>query len=198
MIILGLTGSIGMGKSTATRQLQLMRIPVYDADREVHLMLEKGGIAINAIEQVFPNVINDGAVNRDLLRSLVFNNHVALKLLESIIHPIIYNQISCFIKLSRCRRNRLVVLDIPLLFETCNIIRVDTVAVVSCPAFMQVQRVLSRTNMTLEKLIATCKHQLSDHKKRQKADFIIHTGAGLRLTLRKIHMMMTVLLQRKN
>lgn len=193
MIILGLTGSIGMGKSTAARQLRRLGVPVYDADAAVHRLLVKGGAAVGAIERAFPQVICDGAVDRRRLGARVFGDAAGLACLEAILHPLVRRQERQFVERARRRRLRIVALDVPLLFEAGGAGRVDAVAVVTCPAFLQKQRVLARPGMTSGKLAAIVGHQMPDWQKRRRADFIIPTGIGFRPALRKLQSAVTLL-----
>lgn len=193
MIIVGLTGSIGMGKSTAARELRRMGIPVHDADEAVHRLLAKGGKAVPAIDAAFPQVVFGGAVERSRLGARVFGDEVALRQLEGILHPLVRAEERRFVRRARRQRRPIVVLDIPLLFETHADRRVDAIIVVSCPAFLQKQRVMARRGMTQGKLEAIRRHQLSDHQKRQRADFVIPTGTGYRSSLRKLRAAITAL-----
>lgn len=186
MIVLGLTGSIGMGKTTAARQLGSFGIPVYDADAVVHQLLGEGGAAVEPIGRIFPETLVDRSIDRHLLGARVFGDDRALSRLEAVLHPLVRRQERLFIERSRRRRKRIVVLDVPLLYETGASGRVDAVFVVSCPAFLQAQRVLRRPGMTLEKLTAIRKRQMPDWQKRRLADSIIPTGAGRRLALRTL------------
>ena len=186
MIILGLTGSIGMGKSTAARQLRRLGLPVYDADAVVHRLMAKGGAAVARIAQAFPQAIVEGAVDRRRLGARVFGDDAALARLEAILHPLVRLQERLFLQQARRRRTPIVVLDIPLLFEGGGDRRVDAVIVVSCPAFLQEQRVLSRPGMTKNKLAAIRSRQLDDREKRRRADFVIPTGLCRRQALRRL------------
>lgn len=186
MIILGLTGSIGMGKTTAANQLRALGIPVYDADEAVHRLLAKGGMAVPLIDEAFPNVVYGGEVERPRLGARVFDDSAALKRLENILHPLVRQQEHRFLQRARRQRRQIVALDIPLLFESGNRAYCDAVAVVNCPAFLQAQRVLARPGMTPGKLHAIRRRQMEDHEKRRRADFVIPSGAGRRLALRKL------------
>ncbi|HXP97346.1 MAG TPA: dephospho-CoA kinase [Telmatospirillum sp.] len=186
MIILGLTGSIGMGKSTAGRQLRTLGVPVYDADAAVHRLLAKGGAAVARIEQAFPQVVHQGVVDRRRLGAAVFGDDAALTRLEAILHPLVRRQERAFLQRARRRRIAIVALDIPLLFEAKAERRVDATVVVTCPAFLQKQRVLARPGMTAGKLAAILQRQMDDPEKRRRADFVIPTGIGRRWALRKL------------
>lgn len=183
MIVLGLTGSIGMGKSTAARMLRRLGVPVHDADATVHRLMAKGGAAVAPIAAAFPDAVKDGAVDRAALGAIVFNDKAALRRLEAIVHPLVRDAERRFLQRSRRQRRSVVVLDIPLLFETGGERRCDYVAVVSAPAFLQAQRVLRRPGMTPERLAAIRRTQLPDAQKRRRADAVIPTGRGLRPAL---------------
>ena len=186
MKIIGLTGSIGMGKTTAASLFRRRGVPVYDADRAVHKLSEKGGRAVPAIARAFPGAVKDGAVDRKALGGLVFNNSKALKKLESILHPLVAEERAAFLRRQRARRRPVVVLDIPLLFETGGEALADYIVVVSAPAFLQTARVMKRPGMTAEKLRGILSHQMADDEKRRRADLIIPTGLGKRAALRQI------------
>jgi len=195
MKILGLTGSIGMGKSTAAAMLRRLGVPVHDADATVHRLLAPGGAAVAAIERAFPGVVRDGAVDRQELGRRVFGQPAELRRLEAILHPLVRRAETAFLKRHRRRHTRLVVLDIPLLFETGGERRCDAVAVVSCPAFLQAQRVLRRPGMNAGKLAAIRAQQMPDREKRRRADFVLPSGAGKAPVLRGLKRIVTVLRQ---
>ncbi len=180
MKIIGLTGSIGMGKTTAAQLFRRRGVPVYDADRAVHGLSAKGGRAVPAIERAFPGVVVDGAVDRSRLGALVFKDSQALKKLEAILHPLVAEQRHAFLRRMRARRKKAVVLDIPLLFETGNDVLADVIVVVSAPAFLQTARVMKRPGMSAEKLAGILSHQMADSDKRRRADLVVRTGAGKR------------------
>ena len=186
MIILGLTGSIGMGKTSAANQLRSLGIPVYDADDAVHRLLRKGGAAVPLVDKAFPGVVFGGVVERTRLGARVFGDAQALKTLENILHPLVRAEERQFLKRANRQGKKIVALDIPLLFETHGEKRVDAVAVVTCPAFLQEQRVMARHGMTHGKLEVIRDRQMSDSEKRRRADFIIPTGSGRRRTLRML------------
>ncbi|MCI0752835.1 dephospho-CoA kinase [Teichococcus vastitatis] len=176
MKILGLTGGIGMGKSTAAGTFRRLGVPVFDADAAVHALQACGGRAVAPIRAAFPGTIRDGAVDREALRRAVLGDPPALKRLEGIVHPLVRAEERRF--LARCRRRgaRLAVLDVPLLFETGGEQRCDAVVVVSAPAAVQRARVLARGGMTPERLSAILSRQMPDSEKRRRADFVIRTG----------------------
>jgi dephospho-CoA kinase len=179
MVIVGLTGSIGMGKSTAARMLRQMGVPVYDADAAVHALQAKGGAALPAIEAAFPGVVKDGVLDRQALGARVFGNSEALRRLEAIVHPLVRQRQIAFLKRAAQRGEKLVVLDIPLLFEGLGERRVDATLVVSAPIFLQRHRVMARPGMTAERLAGILRQQVPDTLKRHKADIVIPTGLGL-------------------
>jgi dephospho-CoA kinase len=194
--IIGLTGSIGMGKTTAAGLFRLRKVPVYDADRAVHKLSEKGGRAVPAIARTFPDAVRDGAVDRKALGALVFKNPKALKQLESILHPLVAKERMAFLRRQRGRRARVVVLDIPLLFETGGEGLADYILVVSAPPFLQTARVMARPGMSAEKLQGILSHQMADRDKRRRADLVIPTGTGKRAALRVIDRLLADLRKR--
>lgn len=179
MVIVGLTGSIGMGKSTAAKILRQMGVPVYDADAAVHALQAPGGAALPPIEAAFPGVVKNGVLDRQALGARVFGNKEALRRLEAIVHPLVGQRQRAFLKRAARRGARLVVLDIPLLFEGRGERRTDAVMVVSAPSFLQRRRVLARPGMNEEKFAGILRQQVPDTLKRAKADVVIPTGQGL-------------------
>lgn len=177
MIKAGLTGSIGMGKSTTAQMFRDAGIPVYDADATVHALYE--GEAVKHVEQEFPGVTIDGKIDRTLLSSQVIGKPTRLKQLEALIHPLVHAKEREFLKQAEDATNPLVVLDIPLLFETGGRNRVDKIIVVTAPAQVQRERVLAREGMTEEKFLNILSRQVPDAEKRKNADFLIDTGKGL-------------------
>jgi dephospho-CoA kinase len=186
MMIVGLTGSIGMGKSTAAKMLRQMGVPVYDADANVHAIQAKGGVALPAIEAAFPGVVKDGVLDRQALGARVFGNKEALRKLEAIVHPLVGQRQRAFLKRAALRGEKLVVLDIPLLFEGAGERRVDATLVVSAPAFLQRHRVMARPGMSNERLDGILRQQVPDVLKRRKATIVILTGLGLAPTRRAL------------
>lgn len=179
MIKLALTGSIGMGKSTTVAMFAARGVPVYDADAAVHKVYARGGEAVAQIEWAFPGVMTDeGSIDRNRLRARVLNDASAMKKLEGIVHPIIGGLQRAFLAKAEADGADIVVLDIPLLFETGGDKRADAVVVVSAPAEVQRARVLAR-GMTESDFEAILGRQLPDSKKRAQADFVINTGLGL-------------------
>jgi dephospho-CoA kinase len=192
MVILGLTGSIGMGKTTAAGMFRYLGIPVYDSDAAVHRLLGPGGDAVAAIDKIFPGVVEDGAVNRKALGERVFGNPDALKKLEAIVHPLVRRVQENYLKRAAARREKIVVLDVPLLFETHGDEVCDIVIVVSAPRFLQEARVLARGGMTREQFEAVLARQVSDLEKRRRADFVVPSGLGRALTLRRLKEIVTL------
>lgn len=182
MLIVGLTGSIGMGKSTATRLLRSMGIPVYDADAAVHAVQAPGGEALAPIEAAFPGSVKGGVLDRAALGAQVFGDPIALRRLERIVHPLVGRRQRAFLKKWASRRAPIVVLDIPLLFEGSGHRRVDATIVVSSPYFLQRQRVLSRPGMTEAKFADIHLRQIPDAIKRRKADVVLRSNGGLAAT----------------
>lgn len=179
MIILGLTGSIGMGKSTTAQMFRDEGIPVYDSDAVVHALYDKGGAAVAIIENLFPGTAVDGRIDRQKLSAHVVHNEHAMQKLEAAVHPLVRAEQEKFLAAARADNRPLVVLDIPLLFETGRETNLDHIVVVTAPPHVQKSRVLERPDMTEEKFTKIHARQLADEHKRQKADFIIHTDKGL-------------------
>lgn len=193
LFILGLTGSVGMGKSTAGRMLQRLGCPLHDADAAVHRLMGPKGAAVAEIEQAFPGVVTAGAVDRGKLGARVFGDPAALRRLEAILHPKVRQATLAFLQQQARRRTSLVVLDIPLLFETGGEALCDAVVVVSAPRFLQTLRVLSRPGMTAERLAKIRAQQMPDREKCRRADFVIRTGLGKADTLRQLRAMLSAL-----
>ena len=183
MIVVGLTGSIGMGKSETARMVRRLGIAVFDADAAVHALTAKGGAAVAAVGAAFPGSVRNGAVDRAILGPQVLGDPAALRRLERIIHPLVGRARAVFLARARRARAPVVVLDIPLLYETKGDKRVDATIVVSAPYFLQTLRVLRRANMTPQKLADTRARQVPDAIKRRRADFVIRTGLGRRFAL---------------
>ncbi|WP_321487905.1 dephospho-CoA kinase [uncultured Hyphomonas sp.] len=178
MIILGLTGSIGMGKSATATLFRDEGVPVYDADAAVHQLYEKGGAAVDPVEAAFPGVKVEGAIDRTLLRERVLNDAAAMKQLEGIVHPLAGAAQQDFREAARKSGATFAVLDIPLLYETGGSGYCDYVLVVSAPPDVQRKRVLSRPGVTEETFEAILARQVPDAEKRAKADFILSTAHG--------------------
>lgn len=186
MIVIGLTGSIGMGKTTAAVALTRLGLPVHDSDAAVHRLFARGGAAVGPVGAVFPSAIKDGAVDRKLLGGQVFHDPRALARLEAIVHPLVRGEARVFLKRCARRRQPFAVLDVPLLFEVGREGDCDFTILVTAPAFIQAQRVLRRPGMTSERLVDILARQMPDAEKRRRADFIVHTGLGKRESLRRL------------
>ena len=186
MKILGLTGGIGMGKSTAAATFRRLRVPVFDADAAVHALQGLGGAATTPIEAAFPGTTQDGRVVREALRARVLGDAPALTRLERIMHPLVRAAETRFRAACRRRACRIAVLDIPLLLETGGGRRVDLVVVVSAPAAVQRARVLRRPGMTDQRLAIIRARQMPDAGKRRRADHVVHTGLSRYLAQRQI------------
>ena len=179
MLLVGLTGSIGMGKSETTKMFAALGVPVYDADAAVHALYAAGGAAVEPIGAAFPGVVKDGAIDREELGKRVLGAPDELKRLEAIIHPLVGLSQLEFLQEAEKSGAPMVVLDIPLLFETGGEARVDVSVVVSAPADLQRQRVLARPGMTADKFEAILAKQTPDAQKREKADFVVDSSQGL-------------------
>jgi dephospho-CoA kinase len=175
-----------MGKSTAAAMLRCMGVPVYDADAAVHRMMGKGGIAVVRVAAAFPGVAKNGAVDRGALGKRVFGDDAAMKRLEAIVHPLVRQDESRFLSAMRRRRAKLVVMDVPLLFESGRQRRYDATMVVTAPEFLQRARVLARPGMTKTTLAAIKARQMPDAEKRRRADYIVPSGLGRALTWRRL------------
>ncbi len=186
MVILGLTGSIGMGKSRAAEVFRRLGIAVHDADRVVHDLLATDQESHAAIAKAFPGVRRAGGVDRQALARSVFDDAQALARLEAILHPLVRRRQFRFLGQAARAGRRAVVLDVPLLFETGGDRFCDAVVVVSAPAFVQAERVLRRPAMTRRRLDAILDRQLADGEKRRRADFVVDTGLGRSHSLRQI------------
>ena len=194
MLVLGLTGSIGMGKSTAALQLRRLGVPLHDADATVHRLMARGGAAVPAIAEAFPGCLaEDGGIDRGRLGPLVFGDKPALRRLEAILHPLVRADSDAFVRRQTRCRSSLVCLDIPLLFETGAERRCDVVVVVSAPARVQAARVLLRPGMTRERFEAVLAEQVPDAEKRRRADFVISTGLGKHRSLRRLRAIVRLL-----
>jgi dephospho-CoA kinase len=178
MIVLGLTGSIGMGKSTAARALRRLGVPVHDSDAAVHRLLGPGGAAVRRIAEAFPSTVRAGAVDRTALGRIVFADPAALRRLEAILHPLVGASAHRFLRRHRSARTPVVALDVPLLLETGGERRCDFVVVVSAPPFLQRQRVLGRAGMTEARFAGILRQQMPDSQKRRRADAVVLTGLG--------------------
>jgi dephospho-CoA kinase len=186
MIILGLTGGIGMGKSTAAAAFRRAHIPVFDADAAVHRMQARGGKAVRAIAAAFPGTVRDGEVDRVALRQAVLGQPDALSRLEGILHPMVRQEEQAFVARARRHGSRAVVLDIPLLLETGGDKRVDRMIVVSAPRAVQIQRIRARRRMSDADVKAVIARQMPDAAKRKRADVVIKTGLSRNASLKAL------------
>ncbi len=186
MKIIGLTGGIGMGKSTAARAFRRAHIPIFDADAAVHRLQAPGGAALPQIAAHFPGTVVDGVLDRSRLRAAVVGNDAAIRQLEAIIHPLVRRMESAFLAQARRTGSPAAVLDIPLLLETGGEKRVDMVVVVSAPRSIQMARVKRRRGMTESQITAIIARQMPDSQKRRRADLVIRTGLSRNTALRPI------------
>ena len=186
MKIIGLTGSIGMGKSVAASMFRSLGVPVEDSDAAVHEMFAKGGAAVAAVEAAFPGAVKGGAVDRAALGKLVYGDPAALKRLESIVHPLVGRHRDAFLARARARHVPVVVLDIPLLFEAKLDRLCDVTVVVTAPRFLQEARVMARPGMARERFERILAQQMPDAEKRRRADYVVQTGIGRAHTLRRL------------
>lgn len=198
MIIVGLTGSIGMGKSTAAKAFRSCGVAVYDADAEVHKLMASGGAMVAAVAAAFPGVVAQDRrgrnfIDRPALAARVFGDDAALRRLEKILHPLAGQAKRKFLEIAARRRDPLVVLDIPLLLETGGDADCDVVVVVSAPPFVQQARVMRRPGMTPERLQSILARQMPDDEKCLRADFIVRTGLGRAYSLRAIARIVKIL-----
>ncbi|MAS05891.1 MAG: dephospho-CoA kinase [Ahrensia sp.] len=191
MIVLGLTGSIGMGKSTTAKMFADEGVPVHDADATVHGLY--AGRAAPLIEKAFPGTVIDGVVDRTELGKQVVGNPDVMKRLEAIVHPLVREEEIAFLEKARAENRPLVVLDIPLLYETGGDKRVDRVVVVTAPAKVQRQRVMGRPGMTEERFEALLARQTPDAEKRRRADFLVDTSLGMEAARAKVRDIVGVL-----
>lgn len=184
MIVLGLTGSIGTGKSTTAAMFQDLGVPVHDADATVHDLYRTDAVA--PVAERFPEALKDGAIDRKALSAVLAQAPERFRELEAIIHPLVRAREKAFLDAQRRNGSALVLLDIPLLYETGGEKRVDKVVVVTCDPETQRQRVLARPGMTVEKFELILSRQMPDAEKRRRADFLIDTGRGLEAARKQV------------
>ena len=190
---LGLTGSIAMGKSETARMFARLGAPVFDADAEVHKALAPDGAGYPAVAEAFPEALRAGVIDRRALGRAVFGDDSALARLESFLHPLVGAARARFLRAARALGAPVVVLDIPLLFETGGESRCDAVVVVSAPPWVQRRRALRRPGMTEARFEAILGRQMTDAEKRRRADFVVPTGLGRRAALRAVRHVLTIL-----
>ena len=193
MLLIGLTGSIGMGKSTTAAMFREAGVPVYDADAAVHDLYDEGGAAVGPVGEAFPGVVKDGKVDREALRQRVLGQPEALKRLNAIVHPLVGKDRIGFFDQAKAQGADMVVLDIPLLFETGGHANMDAVVVVTAPPEMQRERVLARPGMTPERLDAILAQQMADAEKRARAHFVVDTSRGLEAARAQVEEIITVM-----
>lgn len=197
-LMVGLTGSIGMGKSETAKMFARLGVPVYDADAAVARLYDVGGAAVPEIEKVFPGTTRDGRVDRAALRQRVVNDPAALKTLDSVVHPLVGAERNGFLEGAIAQGADIVVMDVPLLFETNGHTRMDAVVVVSAPAHIQRERVLARPGMSPELLDSILARQMPDEEKRAKAHYVVVTDMGLDHAFEQVKMIVAELRARRN
>ena len=195
MLVIGLTGSIGMGKSTVAAHLRARGIPVYDADGEVHKLYR--GEAVPLVEAAFPGATRNGEVDRAALSAILIAQPTRIGELEAIVHPLVRKAQEAFVETAQKAGSAVAVLEIPLLFETGGERRVDVTVVVSAPASIQRERVLARPGMTPEKLDRLLARQMPDEEKRRRADFVVDTGGTIADTQAQVDRLLESLKGRK-
>ncbi|HEX4079965.1 MAG TPA: dephospho-CoA kinase [Rhizomicrobium sp.] len=196
-LVVGLTGSIGMGKTETARMFARLGIPVHDADAAVHRLYEPGGAAVAAIAETFPDCVQIDRVNRAQLSARVRDDKAAFTRLESIVHPLVAQEQRAFIEREAALGADIVVLDVPLLVETGSHAQVDAVVVVSAPAEIQRARVLQRSGMTEEMLDQLLERQMPDVDKRAHAHFVVETDKGLRHACEQVESIVSALRGRR-
>jgi dephospho-CoA kinase len=195
-LLIGLTGSIGMGKTETARMFARLGVPVYDSDAAVHRLYEPGGAAVAKIEEAFPGSVANGRVDRALLSKRLAGDDAAFGRLEAIVHPLVAEDQRRF--MDAARDAEMVVQDVPLLFETGGHRRMDAVVVVSAPADVQRRRVLERPGMTEERLDHILSRQMPDEEKRAKAHFVVETDKGLDHAFEQVKAIVAALKARRN
>jgi dephospho-CoA kinase len=198
MIVVVLTGSIAMGKSTTATMFNRRKIPIFDADKVVHNLFSRGGAAVGMVNEHFPSAIANDKVDRTVLGQIVFDDPYRLSILESIIHPLVDKERNHFLQSHRRRKTKMVVLDIPLFYETKKRYKGDFVCVVSAPGFLQRQRALGRPGMTRQKLDAILARQMPDYEKRKRSNFVVPTGLGIAYTNRRLRRTLNKIRQCRN
>ena len=185
-MIIGLTGGIGMGKSTAAKILAEFGLPIYSADKAVHDLLKKNGKGVKPVAKQFPAALINHSIDRETLGQIVFGKEAELKKLEKILHPLVQEVEAAFVKKAKNTKRKAVVLEIPLLFETRADKRCDVVLCVTAPKDVQKARVLSRKGMTSAKFKAILARQMPDEQRCKKADYVVRTGVGVEDTRKQL------------
>lgn len=196
MLIVGLTGSIAMGKTALAQAFRRRRVPVHDSDAAVHALLAPGGEGFAAVAHAFPQALRAGRIDRKLLGPIVFKDRVALRRLEGILHPLVRARADRFLAAAARRRAPVAVLDVPLLYETGAEQRCDAVVVASAPRFLQAARA-RRRGLDASRLGAVLANQVADADKRRRADFVVLTGLGLRENTRAAARILSILRERR-
>lgn len=186
MLVVGLTGSIGMGKSTVGKMFRKLGIPVYNVDEVIHELYSKGGGLVEFIREVFPDAVVDDAVDRARLSKMVVGNEAEIKKLEAVVHPRLGESRASFFKDAEQEGHKMVVLDVPLIFETGSEKNFEKIVVVSAPADVQRERVLAREDMTEDKFEAILARQVPDAEKRERADYVINTNCPKEATFEQV------------
>lgn len=186
MLIIGLTGSIGVGKTNVAREFRALHVPVFDADRAVHKMLSPGGEAVKKVAEIFPAALEKNQIDRKKLGDIVFGDKKKLQLLEKILHPLVRRAEKKFLQKAQGQKKKMAVLDIPLLFEKGFFRICDYTIVVVAPHFVQKHRVMRRRHMSHEKFLAIIASQMPQAKKMRLADFVIRAGLDKRSTNRQV------------
>jgi dephospho-CoA kinase len=197
MIVVGLTGSIAMGKTETAKMFRALGVEVFDSDAEVHRQYERGGEGVKRIAQLFPEAVVDGSVDRKVLSERVLNDPEALQRLERAIHPLVRKKQDEFLARCRAANQAIVVLDIPLLFETGRDTEADAIVVASAPGEVQRQRVLQRPGMTIEKFDGILSRQTPDTEKRARADYVVDTSKGMDSAAAQVRDIITDLLHNR-
>mgnify|MGYP001174312429 CR=1 FL=1 len=192
MIILGLTGSIGMGKTTASDNFRRLGLPVHSSDEAVHQMMSRDGEAFTIMSDMFPAAARKFGIDRKVIAQEAFSNRKILNKIEKVLHPLVIRREKLFLNHCARRRNKMVVLDVPLLFETGGENRCDGVITVSAPSYVQRQRVINRPSMTHDRLQYILARQVSDKEKKRRSDFVILTGLGKRFSFIQVQKIVSV------
>lgn len=193
IMLLGLTGSIGMGKSTVGKMFEALGIPIYNADAEVHKLYQPGGAAVAPIQEVFPKAVVEGQVVRSILSKLVLGDDEAIKKLEAIVHPLVGVDRSNFLGQAEKEGHKMAIIDVPLIYETGGEKNFHKIIVVSAPKEVQRARVLARDDMTEGKFEAILARQVPDEIKRARADYVINTNCSEEETLEQVKQLVDVL-----